>query len=57
MTMQDFFSMSGYGAYVWSCYALTAAVLLWNVIVARRQLAHELLHAKRRAAAHAEQRS
>ena len=26
-----FLHMSGYGAYVWSCYGLTLAVLVWNV--------------------------
>jgi heme exporter protein CcmD len=46
--MQEFFSMSGYGEYVWSCYALTFAVLIWNLAASRRELKHQQLHAKRR---------
>lgn len=49
--MQEFFSMSGYGEYVWSCYALTFAVLVWNLVAARRELERQRLHAKRRAQA------
>lgn len=43
--------MSGYGAYVWSCYALTFAVLIWQGIAARRGLDAEVVRAKRRAQA------
>lgn len=53
MNLQSFLSMSGYGAYVWSCYALTLAVLLWNLWAARRQLRAALAHAHRRAQAQA----
>ncbi len=49
--MQEFFSMSGYGEYVWSCYALTFAVLAWNLFAARRELKRQQLHAQRRAQA------
>lgn len=35
--MQEFFSMSGYGGYVWSAFALTAMVLVLNVHAARRR--------------------
>jgi heme exporter protein CcmD len=52
--MREFLSMSGYGAYVWSCYALTFGVLAWNLIAARRELKRQQLHAKRRAQAAAE---
>ncbi len=31
MSLLDFLSMGGYGAYVWSAYALMVAVLAWNV--------------------------
>ena len=34
--MSDLIHMGGYGAYVWPCFALAAAVLAWNVIAARR---------------------
>jgi heme exporter protein CcmD len=49
--MQEFFSMSGYGEYVWSCYALTFAVLIWSLAASRRELKRQQLHAKRRAEA------
>jgi heme exporter protein CcmD len=49
--MQEFFSMSGYGAYVWSCYALTFGLLGWTLFAARRELKRQQLHAKRRAQA------
>ncbi len=29
----EFLRMGGYGPYVWSCYGLTAVVLLLNVLV------------------------
>ncbi len=32
MNWQQWFDMGGYGAYVWSSYALTAIILLWNLI-------------------------
>ncbi len=32
MSLNDFFSMGGYGAYVWSSYGICAVVLLINVI-------------------------
>jgi len=34
--MNDFLAMGGYGAYVWPCFALAAAVLAWNALAARR---------------------
>lgn len=48
MNLHDFLSMGGYGAYVWSCYGLTVAVLVWIGWSSRRGLEEELLHAKRR---------
>ena len=35
MNMTEFLDMGGYGAYVWSAYALTALVLVANVLAAR----------------------
>ncbi len=37
--MSDFISMGGYGGYVWSSFALTAIILVFNVTAARRRLA------------------
>lgn len=34
--MAEFFDMGGYGAYVWSAYALAAAVLIVNAVLPRR---------------------
>lgn len=48
MNVSDFLSMSGYGAYVWSCYGLALVVLLFNVWSARRQLRSQIVHARRR---------
>lgn len=33
--MTEFLAMGGYGVYVWSAYALTAFVLVANVVMAR----------------------
>jgi heme exporter protein CcmD len=41
----DFWSMGGYGAYVWPSYALFAVVLVWNIASALRS------HARMRSAA------
>jgi heme exporter protein CcmD len=49
MDLQNFLSMSGYGAYVWSCYGLTLAVLVWSAWSARRALREQIVQATRRA--------
>ncbi|MCX8049839.1 MAG: heme exporter protein CcmD [Methylohalobius sp.] len=33
MNWAEFFSMGGYGAYVWSAYGVVTVVLIWNLIV------------------------
>ena len=33
MSIQDFFAMGGYAAYVWPAYGLTLIVLLANIII------------------------
>lgn len=48
MNLKDMLDMGDYGVYVWSCYGLTLAVLVLNVWLARRSLAEQLIHAKRR---------
>ena len=48
MSLKDMLDMGDYGVYVWSCYGLTLAVLVLNVWLARRSLAEQLVHAKRR---------
>ncbi len=37
--MQEFLYMGGYGGYVWSAFGLTAIVLIWNWVAARRAYA------------------
>lgn len=48
--MNGFWLMGGYAAYVWSSYALTAAVVLWNIIAARQSLREARQLAARRVA-------
>jgi heme exporter protein CcmD len=47
--LQDFLYMSGYGPYVWSCFLLTFAVLIYNAWQARTTLGEEIVKAQRRA--------
>jgi len=49
--MNSFLAMGGYAAYVWPCFALTAVVLAWNILAARRSHAAARRVALRRAAA------
>jgi heme exporter protein CcmD len=51
--MNEILDMGRYGAYVWPCFALTAIVLGWNIVAARRLHAAARQHALRRAAAKA----
>jgi heme exporter protein CcmD len=48
MNLRDFVSMSGYGAYVWSCYALTFACVIWLWWSGNRQLEQQIVTATRR---------
>lgn len=40
--MQEFLYMGGYGRYVWSAFGLTALVLIWNWVAARRAYARAI---------------
>jgi heme exporter protein D len=48
--MSEFLHMNGYGAYVWSAYAIAIGTLLLNVWLARRLLRQARLQARRRLA-------
>jgi heme exporter protein CcmD len=48
MNLSTFFAMGGYGAYIWSCYGLTAAVLIFMAWRARSELKAEITRARRR---------
>ena len=54
MNLDEFLAMSGYGAYVWSCYGLTLVVLIGNAWAARRRLSAALLRARRQVQSMAE---
>lgn len=46
----EFFDMGGYAAYVWPSYVLTLAVVVLNIVWARRLLARSREEARRRLA-------
>ncbi len=49
--MREFLEMGGYAAFVWPSYAVTLAVVVLNVVWARRALAQARAAAGRRLAA------
>jgi heme exporter protein CcmD len=51
-----FWSMGGYARYVWPCYSLGGAVLLWNLWSAARFFAAARLRARRTLAMAASER-
>ena len=46
--MRQFFDMGGYAAFVWPSYAVTLAVIVLNIVWARRALARSRAEARRR---------
>jgi heme exporter protein D len=52
--LQEFLHMDGYGPYVWSCFGLTFAVLIYIGFGARAQLREQIMRARRRASVEAE---
>jgi heme exporter protein CcmD len=48
--LSDFFDMGGYAAYLWPSYILTLAVVVLNIVWARRFLARSREEARRRLA-------
>ncbi|MBA1148116.1 heme exporter protein CcmD [Ectothiorhodospiraceae bacterium WFHF3C12] len=53
MSLTEFLAMGGYGAYVWSAYGITVAVLAWQLIlpvVQRRQIVRQIRRRKRQEA-------
>ncbi|MFL6601616.1 MAG: heme exporter protein CcmD [Steroidobacteraceae bacterium] len=53
--MSEFLNMGGYAAYVWTSYGLTLAVIVLNIVWARRLLAKSREEARRRLAMRGEQ--
>ena len=54
--MIEFLQMDGYAAYVWSAYAVTLAIIVLNVVWARRSFARARAEARRRLAISGEPR-
>jgi heme exporter protein CcmD len=52
-----FWSMGGYARFVWPCFGVAFAVLIWNVLSARRFLAASQLRTARALAVSAIERS
>ncbi|HTT43162.1 MAG TPA: heme exporter protein CcmD [Steroidobacteraceae bacterium] len=52
--MREFLDMGGYAAFVWPAYALTLAVVIANVLAARRALRRAQLLGRRRLSARGE---
>jgi len=48
--MSEFLDMGGYAGYVWPSYGLTLAVVVLNIVWARRLLARSREEARRRLA-------
>jgi heme exporter protein CcmD len=46
--MSDFFSMDGYGIFLWPCYLITFVAIIANIVVARRAHASARAEALRR---------
>jgi heme exporter protein D len=53
--MSEFLNMGGYAAYVWPSYGLTLAIIVLNIVWARRLLAKSREEARRRVAMRGEQ--
>jgi heme exporter protein CcmD len=54
--MRQFLDMGGYAAFVWPAYAITLAVIVLNIVWARRALARSRAEARRRLIAQEERR-
>jgi len=46
--VKEFLNMGGYAAYVWPSYGLTVAIIVLNIVWARRLLAKSREDARRR---------
>jgi heme exporter protein CcmD len=54
--MRAFLDMGGYGAYLWPAYGITLAVIVLNIVWARRALGQAREQARRRMQVQGEQR-
>jgi heme exporter protein D len=53
--VSEFLNMGGYAAYVWPSYGLTLAIIVLNIVWARRLLARSRDEARRRLAMRGEE--
>jgi heme exporter protein D len=56
MSLREFLAMGSYGGYIWSCYGVTVAVLIFSAWSARRRLREEIVAARRRSEMQKEER-
>jgi heme exporter protein CcmD len=48
MSLREFLAMGSYGGYIWACYAVTLAMLIFSAWSARRALRDQIGAARRR---------
>ena len=48
MSLREFLAMGSYGPYIWGCYAVTIAMLIFSAWSARRSLREQIGVARRR---------
>jgi heme exporter protein CcmD len=56
MSLREFIAMGSYGGYIWSCYGVTVAMLIFSAWSARRRLGEEIGAARRRVEMQKEER-
>jgi heme exporter protein CcmD len=49
MSLRELLAMGPYGGYIWACYAVTLAMLIFSAWSARRSLREQIAAARRRA--------
>ena len=57
MSLREFLAMGSYGGYIWACYAVTLAMLIFSAWSARRSLREQIGAARRRVETQKEERT
>jgi heme exporter protein CcmD len=57
MSLREFLAMGTYGPYIWACYAVTIAMLIFSAWSARRSLREQIGAARRRVEMQKEERT
>jgi heme exporter protein D len=55
--MAEFLAMGGYAQFVWSAFGITAVVIIFNIVSARRRLKHIQRELAQRSARQSRRRS